>query len=578
MIQLIKICLFTAFDDDEDDIMIVEEKDALDVPDQIEYVAEEVIIEETGIEYAEIICVSPKYMNQISNSDNESSKENDVISIENEPHDNNERVVVSVVEPTEQCDNQTEPIYLSDSMSCFDSDSDTQDSQMPASSIDESEQANVSEVSQQTGDDDGPLNESIDDVIILPEGSVETIEIDRSDTEDCRLANTYSFEMCIESDSQPSQSLDSVNNENTENGFKSGNDSPQLYETTTDADDDSSEVEKRSSRTRRDNILRKNYSCRRSYSKRRNKNDSESSQHLPEFNETKNEDDSSTESLCTSKIDGLNVAERLSSDEARQCQSNPIAFTATVPDSNTTDGTDEENSFDVDRVKTVRTYVRKKATLSQSTSDVNDLNVSISRVKSSEKIETDSQSENTTSSGDIDTKVINLNPAPRKRGRPKKQINMLIDLNSLKKSEPTVVTESHHSSDNKLTPILPETHNITDIDETNQSMEIAQCETKLEPQLPIASTSECEEQFSVKIKDEVTVSHATMEMDSTESKINENAMDVENIIETEINTLEQGDFVSNQVVIEVNSVESQPAEGIIIINLKLFSNRCFKTE
>lgn len=534
--------LFLAFDDDEDDLMIVEEKDALDVPDQIEYLAGEEIIEETVEidDYAEIVCVSPKYLNQISNSSNDdNSKEIDVISVENESIDNNE-CQLSAAEPTDDFQNQTEPIYLSDSLSCFDSDSETQDSQIPVSSVDESEQANISELSQQTGDDDGPLNESTDDVIIVPESS-ETIEIDRSDSDDNRFASAYSFEMCVESDSQLSQSFDSEKTENLKNGFISECVNSQLYESTTDADDDSSEVEKRNSRTRRDNILRKNYSCRRNYSKRKNKNDSE----IFESTETKNDDDSSSQH--TPNIDDSIVAERVNDETS---QNNQITVTTIVQDSNTTDCTDDENNLNVIKTKTIRTYVRRKPTTVDALT-VNELVISKSIEKSSERMGSDSHSENTTSSNDIDNKVIETNPAPRKRGRPRKH-NPAYNFSSTNKSQGITEIESKNSSINQLPFDLADTHNIIDKG-TNQSLENSQFDITIESELSVTTIN----------RDETVVNEEPMEIECTESKIIENTVNVEIDVKNHANVLEKEEQTNSQVIsIDVNSSESQPPKGM----------------
>lgn len=418
--------------------MIIEEKDALDVPDQIEFVAEEVIIEEIidDEDYTEIVCVSPKYIDEISNLNGESlckeNYDNSESDFENGPNDKSEGKLQQVESTSiEEEDIQTEPIYLSDSLSCFDSDSE-----IPA--LAEKLEADVDIVSlsaQQAGENDEtePLNESADDVIIVPE-CTDTIEIDRSDTEDESYAGALSFEMCVESDSQPS--VDSAKHEVNENILNSALNNSQMYATTNDADDDSSEVEKRNVRSRRDNAARKNYSCRRNYARRKAKNDVIA---VNEMNSNKNEDCDEEQKTLT--IEYSSLEECLNDQTFKNIETLP----GTAPESNTTDGTDEESNLNLARTKTMRTYVRKKLSTSNPTSGENStskmVQESVSQMRNVKischevHVGADSNPESTT--------------IPKKRGRPRKKTALSIYLKSNDKSTATDEKGSNSSSGNQ---------------------------------------------------------------------------------------------------------------------------------
>lgn len=458
-IFLIYLLIFVVFYDDEDDIMIIEEKDALDVPDQIEFVAEEVIIEEAieDEDYTEIVCVSPKYIDEISNLNGESlceeNYDNSESGFENGPNDKSEGKLQQVDSTSiEEEDIQTEPIYLSDSLSCFDSDSE-----IPALAEKlEAAEDIISLSAQQACEDDEtePLNESADDVIIVPE-CTDTIEIDRSDTEDESYSGALSFEMCLESDSHPS--ADSAKHEVNENILNSALNNSQMYATTNDADDDSSEVEKRSVRSRRDNAARKNYSCRRNYARRKAKNDTNS---VNEMNSNKNENCDEEQKTLT--IEYSSLEECLNDQTFKNIES---SLPGTAPESNTTDGTDEESNLNLAR--TMRTYVRKKLSNSNPTSGENSTSKMVQESVSPMRnvkiscygvhVGADSNSESTT--------------IPKKRGRPRK------------KTAPATDEKRSNSSSGNQSPLdVPEVHSYVPKNNKN-----AQCfsTTDIHPEVTI---------------------------------------------------------------------------------------------
>lgn len=498
---------FAAFDDDdEDDIMIVEEKDELDVSGQIEYVAEEVIIEETAADELYVLCDSPNNFSQNSISDSECKMESEdhedaVGEAVNEASDNNDSQAeqIAVIVNTE-CDNPTEPIYLSDSLSCFDSDSDTQESDMPKSI------GHSLETKQQDSDDDDEveaMNESTDDVIIMPE-CTDTIEIDRSDSDDERFASKFSFEPFVESDSQaPVESVEAVelvdldkceNSGSIENGFKAEYINKHLDETTTDADDDSSEVEKRTTRSRRDNTARKNYSYRRTYAKRKSKNDSETQQ-TSESNvqrEPLPEPDGSSNDV--EQIERINTEEHL---DNQPNQSKNILKLTVQDNSNTTDGTDEECLSNSIRTKVTRTHLRRSALLPKTVSFASDTHLSDSpNLKHVKKSESDSHSENTAgSSNDVELSS-DSKPAehiqPRKRGRPRKKFlfpnpaKPNSDIKEKVDAKPDQQIDIQPSAEDAI-----ETNKQTEIHQQNEN---APCETSTELHASNEHSAECHEQ------------------------------------------------------------------------------------
>lgn len=404
--------------------MIVEEKDALNVPDHVDCVVEDIIYDETvdDAEFADIEYLSSSQNTADDLSQNSSIEvDQNEASTSNGAHDNviNQR---TSVEPDhlEAVNNQTEPIYLSDSLSCFDSDSDTQESEMQiASSVAVKTNSNSKEVkciseSTNIGDETDEierLNESMDDVIIVPAEYVEPIEIDQSDSDDERFAKKFSFEAVVDSDSQPIETI-STKAEESDNAFNKRYESVCLDETTTDADDDSSEVEKRTTRSRRDNVARKNYSIRRTYARRKLKSEAESLNSNEQHNQLNTEDGANNDNIT---VDTADLIANIGNDVKLRL----------IQDSNTTDGTgtDDENQLSMMRTKSIRTYVRKKASISKLAACENDGQTNAS--KEINKIESDSQGENTTSSSN-DTEIkpntnVEINPAPRKRGRPRKK-------------------------------------------------------------------------------------------------------------------------------------------------------------
>ncbi|XP_055314214.1 probable histone-lysine N-methyltransferase CG1716 isoform X2 [Sitodiplosis mosellana] len=474
--------LTSTFYDDEDDIMIVEEKDALDIPDQIEFVAEEVVIEETiGDDYTEIICVSPKYMNEMSSLNGRENDYNNESSSKNESYENNKSDLHQVGSmSTEEENTQTEPIYLSDSLSCFDSNSDSETQHSEVLELAEKFDASkgiVSVLTEKVGEDDEaqPLNESADDVIIVPD-CTDTIEIDRSDTDDERFSGTISFETCIESDSQPS--VDSVKHMNNENRFKSRFNNSQLYETTTDADDDSSEVEKLYVRSRRDNVARKNYSCRRNYARRKGKNDLE----------TPTSDEMSTNKKADNLSNKTQATETIEYSNSEECSSDKMTSPAIMQDCNTTD---EESPFNMTKAKAVRTYIRKKVSTPNSTSKIVPL-------KDNESREPDLQMKNLKSSChevQVSSKPESIQ-IPRKRGRPRKKAVLVMNLKSNDKSSVTDGKASSSTSRNQSPIGVPEVQK----NEPNKKYDNVQ-----ESHTPIENTAEfsefIEDISSMKIED-----------------------------------------------------------------------------
>lgn len=473
--QLILILkpIYLAFDDEEDDIMIVEEKDALNVPDHVDCVAEEIIYDET-VDDADFADVEYLSSSQNTADDLSQNSSNDVdqneASTSNGPHDNTTNQQASIeADLSEGVNNQNEPIYLSDSLSCFDSDSDTQESEMQSSSVTVKTNSNSIEVkciSEPTNmadetDEIERLNESMDDVIIVPAEYVEPIEIDQSDSDEERFAKKFSFEALVDSDSQPIEMNSTTKADESDNAFKKRYESVCLDETTTDADDDSSEVEKRSTRSRRDNVARKNYSIRRTYARRKLQSESESPISNEQHNQSNTEDGSINDVIT---VDTANVSANIGNEHKLRL----------IQDSNTTDGTgtDEENQLSMMRTKSIRTYVRRKASISKLAACQNDDTTNAS--KEIDKIESDSQSENTTSSSN-DTEIkpntnVVMSPAPRKRGRPRKKPFVIngIEVSTGKSSEQDIrlVTNTEPKAQTIETQI--QTNNINEIAEHEQ--------------------------------------------------------------------------------------------------------------
>lgn len=424
------VFVFIAFDEDEDDVMFVEPKDALDVPNQLEFVAEEVVIDGPAQdEY--VLCDASDLFGKknFSISDNECRTESehhetDGTASDRDTYDSsaNDEQVTEIT--SNECDNPSEPIYLSDSMSCF-SDSDTQESDVTKSRNQSDSIPKHEEI--EDIDEVEALNESMDDLIMIQE-SVDTISIGRSDSDDDRFASKFSFVPFVENDSQVGvESVDVVdldkceNNdiiENIENGFKPEYMSERLDETTSDADDDMSEVEKRTTRSRRDNNSRKNYSYRRTYAKRKSKNDSETQNQQTDLMQCKLEPNSVSNDV--EQPQSINTEVHF---DNQTNQSKNALIKLMAQDSNTTDGTDEDSSANPVRTKATRTYLRRNALLHKSVSFASDSDV----LKNVEKSELDLQSENTASSSN-DIEFSDSKPEeialPRKRGRPRKKNNI----------------------------------------------------------------------------------------------------------------------------------------------------------
>lgn len=587
--------LFSAFDDDEDDIMIVEEKDALDVPDQIEFdMTEEVIIEETVaddddddvVDYTEVICVSPNHFNPnlIAERSETSFKKVDT----NDPntsieaHDNSKPNQQPLPDSNNLAgDNQTEPIYLSDSLSCFDSDSDTQESEMQTAARKSPSQVNAEQIMGDNMDDDiGPLNESTDDVILVPECAVEPIEVDdQSDSEDERFAKKFSFETFVDSDSQPT--VDSSKAEDTsDSAYKRGYDSARLDETTTDADDDSSEVEKRATRSRRDNVGRKNYSIRRTYARRKLKNDTDSLNSNEPLNQSKPEDCSTND--LTEESTNAETDERLNS----RIIENDIK-TKLVQDNNTTDGTgtDEENQFNMMRTKAIRTYVRRKASISKLATCGND---TANASKENEKNESDSQSENTTSSSnDAEVKPnisVEVNPAPRKRGRPRKKpllnngtgINQIEPSGASPKEICTTSTDQPCTEEQTIETQI-QTLDISDADSQSIELVMSSGDSQEMPSnivqdetiLNDASQADCVTNTSMaETTYETTLEASTIETSAQPLElVDENMMEVERIVEDNTNVTEQYGANKDHIVTEVDSMEVECIESKHIMGM-----------
>lgn len=523
--------------------MIIEEKDALDVPDQIEFVAEEVIIEETidDEDYAEIVCVSPKYIDEISNLNVESlckeNCDNSASCFVNGPSEKSESKL-QLVETTsiEEEDIQTEPIYLSDSLSCFDSDSEipTLAEKLEAADI-------VSLSARQAGEDDEtePLNESADDVIIVPE-CTDTIEIDRSDTEDESYAGALSFEMCVESDSQPS--ADSAKHEINENISNSALNHSQMYATTNDADDDSSEVEKRYVRSRRDNAARKNYSCRRNYARRKAKNDV-NSVISDGMNSNKNEDCDGPQKMLTIEYSSL---EECLNDQT--FKNNKTTLPEIGPESNTTDGTDDESNLNLARTKTMRTYIRKRISTSNPTSGETTSN-STSKVMQ----ESGSQIRNVKISCHeihvgADSKP-ETTTIPKKRGRPRKKTAMSIYLKSNDKS--TAIEKGSNSSSGNQSPLdVPEAHvlkinknaqcfSITDV-HPEATADFEKEDPTIEVDIIANEVTEDNDDAKILMKENVMVDEMTeLTIESENNEEYSNFLNVDHISSTEVDCHER---------------------------------------
>lgn len=526
--------------------MIVEEKDALDIPDQIEYVAEEVVIEETIHDDTEIVCVLPMEEIPQSNEENEEieykeTDDNNESDLENEPNDNNK-----TNQPQSETMNAEEEdaIYLSDSLSCFGDDSDTQDSESPelANKSDDVQGNNTS--TQQIGeeDEDGPLNESADDVIIVTE-CTDAIEIERPETEDEHY--TTAIETCIESDSQPS--ADSDKPEQSEHTFKSAFDNSEQYETPTDADDDSSEVEKRHVRSRRGNIARKNYSCRRNYSKRKTKTDS----NAPDSDGVCT--NKSVESLKTLTVEYSNASELLSN----QPMNDELILQAMVQECNTTDGTDEEIHLNLARPKSVRTYVRKNPTISNAESSEDNLKApAVSLAKDDDKTESSSEMSQTevVKSSDYEVQASDDTKSettvmPRKRGRPRKK--GIVAQKPVVTPAATEEKESNSSSGNQSPLDVPEAVVLVEKDIPSVQFDNT---SELEPidiTAEDASTNEIQENF---------VNNLTPNENNEESNgFNGNEMEVE-IIETTI-AIEDTEARQSPTSVELVSAMEEEEEG-----------------
>lgn len=511
--------------------MIVEEKDALDIPDHI---AEEVIIDEgndnddeihsngnsTDNEnpfkhYAEVECISPSqfnhHQNELIESESSSFKEKPKesnSSVHSKGHDNNngnnQKNHIETIESdagaattqhftstltacttitTAATTDESEPIYLSDSLSCFDSDSDTQQEDLDLAIAQHKVETRrtaddrpevPSDRHSNAIDEMDTLNISTDDVILVQPDYVEPIDVDQSDSDDERFASKYAFEPFVESDSQPTSS-DAISKRGDVEHTGDGNKgmatatatgtaaatitaTSSIDDTTSDADDDSSEVDRRGTRSRRDNVVRKNYSIRRTYARRKLKSDTESPVSPNELNhETKNEhcsDDNEPKNSESPELHGHQADNRVNN-----CSNeNDIQIKSTQ---NTETGTDEEcNSSNVMVTKpSLRTYVRKKGAISKEAScnsnstPVTEHTLDTQNENAARSGGSGSGNSSSSSSSDAKAKstVTNatMNALPRKRGRPRKNPvvieNSALDNDELKLCETTdekVVTSS----------------------------------------------------------------------------------------------------------------------------------------
>lgn len=543
--------------------MIIEDKDELELPGQIEYVAEEVIIEETVGGELYMVCESPNNSQQNSISDAE-FREDSEIHEENvaSESDHNVTVVEQITQTANtESDNPTEPIYLSDSMSCFDSDSDTQDTDIAKTSGDQSSME-MNDVSKPADSEDNDeieaLNESIDDVIIMPE--TDSIEIVQSDSDDERFASKFAFEPFVESDSQPP--VDVPLCQTTKNGFKPELSDARLDETTTtDADDDMSEVEKRATRSRRDTAARKNYSYRRTYAKRKTKNDPETQQ----TNDPNNciTDDCSSADVKEGETEVMNAKVHL--DNQTNQSNNEIK--STVQDGNTTDGTDEDSQSNSIRTKATRTHLRRSALL-QSSRELAGSTETTTDVPNAAKLDADFRGETTGSSSNDVELSSDSKPeekiAPRKRGRPRKKVFLPPGPNP----QPNVICQALQNQQH--TENAPDSNTKQDADVCLKQIEID------EPNQNVAIKTRTDFVSTIDVQDEDVIV-STLDPSVVQTEINteidavgnntvvvaENEMDVDMIEET---TAEDTGMQQPQYDMENDRNHSESMIGKLIQN------------
>lgn len=451
--------------------MIVEEEDALDVFD---HVAEEVVIDEVNDDdqssgnasdnpfkhYTEVVSIPPSQLNYQNESESSSVQHRLELPVNCNSHDNNNgneeknnvesldsgtgqapffTSTTSTTAATTANTDDSEPIYLSDSLSCFDSDSDTQQDDLDfaiaqhkiGTRKNAGDRSDVLSDQQASAIDEmDTLNLSTDDVIIVQPEYVEPIEVDQSDSDDERFASKYAFEPFVESDSQPtSDTVSKRGGRGTKTALNASVASAATItatssfdDTTTDADDDLSE-DRRGTRSRRDNVVRKNYSTRRTYARRKlnELNHEAKNENCSDDNELKNGESP----LHSHQMDnGLNDCFLENETKSKSMQNNET-------------GTDEDcNLLNVMTTKAPpRTYVARKGAPSKMASCNSNPKSSAGATSAEQTL--NAQNENTahssgtrgsrgsrSSSNDSKAKstVTNatMNPMPRKRGRPRK--------------------------------------------------------------------------------------------------------------------------------------------------------------
>lgn len=248
--------------DDDDDIMFVEDRDPLTeneteqfihvetIEERIQFVAGEIIVEETvdtnddGVTHSDTSNDLPfKDTTDDDGNLHEQSFEN----VDVEEHLPASKLNYSV----EAINEQSETISVSDSLSCFDSDTDPQEA-IEMEEMDEMDEKEEMQLHSENKNKSEHLAESIDDVILMQDSRADAIDDDNSCIPNGNDNNQISnASAAIEDDSQQFE----------DNLTRS------LNENTTDYDDDSCTSQDR--RTIRPRGDRKNYSYRRGYVSRR---------------------------------------------------------------------------------------------------------------------------------------------------------------------------------------------------------------------------------------------------------------------------------------------------------------------
>lgn len=461
--------------------MIVEEKDALDVFD---HVAEEVVIDEVNDDddqsgandsEAHILSENPfkNYVAVESESASVPVQPESDAAVSSQGHDNNDGSERENAPETMDLDpspstaasaaanstQDSEPIYLSDSLSCFDSDSEAQhedlDYAITQHKVEVTRKSaydrfdDPSDQQSNAIDEMDALNLSTDDVIIVQQDYNEPIDVDQSDSEDERFASKYAFEPFVESDSQPTSDVtiskcdDSVDSNAKRNvsvatavaGITA---TSSFDDTTSDADDDSSEIDRRGTRSRRDNVVRKNYSTRRTYTARRKlKSDAESPISKNELNhETKNQQGSDDNEL-------KNGESTLRSQQLDDRLNNCLTATETATENELVE---DDNALNVMVTKAPpRTYVGKKGAPPKLASCNNSLNSATEPTSPTEESviapndncgNRSSRSSSNESKAKSTATVAASNAMPRKRGRPRKNAST-VEMNESKPCETT---------------------------------------------------------------------------------------------------------------------------------------------